>query len=220
MRGFGIGIIVAAAAMLAPLAWGAAAPDTAGASPSSEQVYVARLTALNSKVSGTEASGEARLQVANGKLTIRIEMQGVPPDMEHWQHFHGFKNDKDASCATERSDANHDGIVDLIETEPVSGTTMVPFNADPVAMDVPDNTYPRAAADGSFHYEKTVSLAALRKAFAKAFGKPKLDLDRRVVYIHGVPPGTPLPSSVASLGTIPAQVTLPMACGKIERVTR
>jgi hypothetical protein len=36
------------------------------------------------------------------------------------------------------------------------------------------------------------------------------------VYIHGVPSATQLPSSVASLGPIPAQVTLPIACGKIE----
>jgi len=38
------------------------------------------------------------------------------------------------------------------------------------------------------------------------------------VYIHGVLPNTKLPASVASLGTIPAQVTLPIACGKIERI--
>ncbi len=222
MRRYERGAIAACMAMLAPLAMGAGAPDTAGASASAsgEQVYVARLMPLNSKVSGAEASGEARFQVANGKLTIRIEMQGVPPDIEHWQHFHGFKNDKAATCATDSADVNHDGIVDLIETGPASGTTMVPFNADPVAMDIPSDTYPKAAADGSYRYEKTVSLAAMRKAFGKAFGKPKLDLDRRVVYIHGVPSGTKLPASVASLGPIPAQVTLPIACGKIERVTR
>ena len=36
--------------------------------------------------------------------------------------------------------------------------------------------------------------------------------------MHGVPLATKLPSSVASLGTIPAQVTLPIACGKITRL--
>jgi hypothetical protein len=30
-----------------------------------------------------------------------------------------------------------------------------------------------------------------------------------------VPPTTTLPASVASLGKIPAQVTVPIACGKI-----
>jgi hypothetical protein len=47
-----------------------------------------------------------------------------------------------------------------------------------------------------------------------------LDLDRRVVFIHGVPAATALPASVQSLGTVPAQVTLPIACGKIGRVAQ
>jgi hypothetical protein len=35
------------------------------------------------------------------------------------------------------------------------------------------------------------------------------------VFIHGVPSTTTLPASAASLGKIPAQVTVPIACGKI-----
>jgi hypothetical protein len=61
-----------------------------------------------------------------------------------------------------------------------------------------------------------VSLRALKAAFAKAFGNQELDLDRRVAFIHGVPSAANFPASAASLGTIPAQVTLPIACGKIE----
>ncbi|MCC6560573.1 MAG: hypothetical protein IT478_04385 [Xanthomonadales bacterium] len=45
-----------------------------------------------------------------------------------------------------------------------------------------------------------------------------IDLDRRVVFIHGVPGDTRLPSTVASLGPIPASVTLPIACGVIKRI--
>jgi hypothetical protein len=40
------------------------------------------------------------------------------------------------------------------------------------------------------------------------------------VFVHGVAPAAALAGSVASLGTIPAQVTLPIACGKIERVAK
>ncbi|HMN56213.1 MAG TPA: hypothetical protein PKE15_03120, partial [Ottowia sp.] len=68
------------------------------------------------------------------------------------------------------------------------------------------------------HYHETVSLPALEQAFAKAFPGQQLDLNKRVVFIHGVPAGTALPASVQSLGPIPAQVTLPIACGQIERV--
>jgi hypothetical protein len=173
---------------------------------------------MNTKVTGVETTGEARFSIAGDTLTISVNAQKLPPDMMHLQHFHGFKDNRDAACPTEAADANHDGIIDLIETEPTSGTTMVPFHDDPVSMEIVRDTYPKAAADGTFQYQKTVSLKDLEAAFAKAFGDKELDLDRRVVFIHGILPATKLPASAASLGTIPAQVTLPIACGKIERV--
>jgi hypothetical protein len=92
---------------------------------------------------------------------------------------------------------------------------MVPFIDDPVSMNVAEGMYPKASANGTYEYRRTVSLKALKAAFAKAFDGAKLDLDRRVVVIHGTP--KTLPASVASLGPIPAQVTLPIACGTIER---
>jgi hypothetical protein len=191
--------------------WAAAAGAQTTAS------YIATLRPMNTNVTKTQASGEARFTVKGDTLTIDIDVKGVPPNMVHWQHFHGFKNNRDATCPTAAADVNHDGIIDLIETEPSSGTTMVPFDDNPVAMDIAHGAYPKASADGSYHYGNLASLKALRAAFAKAFGDQQLDLDRRVVFIHGVPSDTKLPKSVASLDSIPAQVTLPIACGKIER---
>jgi hypothetical protein len=182
--------------------------------------YIAHLRALNTKVTGMRPSGEARFTITGDSLTIDVTMQHVPPDIAHLQHFHGFPNGKNATCATMAADTSHDGIVDLIETEPSSGTTMVPFTDDPVNMEIVTDTYPSASADGSYHYIKTVSLMALEAAFAKKYPGQKLNFTRRVVYVHGVPPTTKLPASVASLGTIPAQVTIPIACGKIETSAR
>jgi len=162
-----------------------------------------------------KTTGEARFTVKGDSLMISVKVKGAAPGITHWQHFHGFKDNRDATCATESADKNRDGIVDLIETEPASGTTMVPFIDDPVSMNVAEGTYPKASADGTYEYRRTVSLQALSAAFAEAFDGSKLDLDRRVVLIHGTP--NTLPKSVASLGPIPAQVTLPIACGTIER---
>jgi hypothetical protein len=183
-------------------------------------VYVAHLHPLNSNVTGLQATGEAKFTIKGDSLTIQIDAEGLPADIMHLQHFHGFKDNREATCPTAAADVDGDGIIDLIETEPMSGTTMVPFHDDPVSMQIVNDTYPKASAAGSYHYEKTVPLSALKAAFAKAFDDPELDLDKRVVYIHGVFPSTKLPQSVASLGKIPAQVTLPIACGKIERVAQ
>jgi hypothetical protein len=192
----------------------AARADAAGA------VYVAELHPLNADIAASDTIGKARFTVRGDVLTITIDVKGAPPDIEHWQHFHGFKDGRVATCPTAAADANHDGVIDLIETEATSGTTMVPFNGAPAAMQIPTETYPKASAKGSYSYEKTVSLKALRAAFAVAFGGQDLALDRRVVFIHGVPATIKLPASVVSLGSIPASVTLPIACGKIERAAR
>jgi hypothetical protein len=85
-------------------------------------------------------------------------------------------------------------------------------------LKIPSETYPKASADGAYHYEKTISLPAMKDSFGEAFGQD-LDLDRRVVFIHGIAPDTELPTSVSSLGDIPAPVTLPIACGVIEKAS-
>jgi hypothetical protein len=195
------------------------AVPAAAQKPSSEHhpktLYVAQLRPMNSKATGHRTTGEARFTVQGDSLTISVQVKDAAPGIIHWQHFHGFKDNRDATCATRSADKNRDGIIDLIETEPASGTTMVPFIDDPVSMNVAEGTYPKASADGTYEYRQTVSLQALTAAFSKAFDGSKLDLARRVVLIHGTP--NTLPATVASLGPIPAQVTLPIACGTIER---
>jgi hypothetical protein len=175
---------------------------------------------VRSEVTGREATGDARFDVMDQVLALRVSVRGVPADLEHWQHLHGFKENRKATCPTDQADVNHDGIIDITETEPVSGMTMVPFNRDPATMQVVSDTYPKSALDGVLFYEHAVPVTTLEAAFAKAFGGQSLDLDRRVVFIHGVAPASKFPASVASLRTIPASVTLPIACGVVERVSQ
>lgn len=181
-------------------------------------VYEAHLQPLNTSVTKTNTTGEAKFVISGDSMTVTIDVKDAPPNMEHWQHFHGFKDDNIAGIPTQEADVNGDSIIDVVETEPASGITMVPFNADPAAMQVGSDTYPKADADGNYHYTTTISLEKLRSSFAKAFGDSLIDLDRRVLYIHGIPSGTVLPQSVASIADIPAQITLPIAVGKIEKV--
>ncbi len=209
---------VAAVALFAGCSQSPDARADAAPEARAESFYVARLRPLNQQITGSEASGEVSFAITGDRLTITTDARGLPPGMTHWQHFHGFADGRKAACPTDAGDKGGDGIIDLIETEPVSGATMVPFNDDPVAMDVPHDSYPTSTAKGTMYYEKTVSLAALQAAFGKAFEGRELDLDARVVFLHGVPSGTALAPSVASLGPIPAHVTLPIACGEIRRV--
>lgn len=179
------------------------------------KTYVARLVPLNAKVTGRRVSGELRLRVSDNTLTITLHAQGLSPGMMHMVHLHGFVSGKAASCPGRDADTNHDGIIDLNETEPMAGVTLVPLNKDPAALKIGNMTYPVASKDGRISYRQTVSLARLNEAMAATFHGASLDLDTRVVFIHGVPDTTSLPKTVASLPGVPAQVTLPIACGKI-----
>ncbi|OWT59187.1 hypothetical protein [Candidimonas nitroreducens] len=207
--------LLAAASLVA----GALACSTASLAAAPAEHYVAHLVPMNSQVALSDTTGEARFDIHGDRLTIDIRVKNAPGNIVHWQHFHGFTTDAAATCPTLGADTNGDHIVDLIETEPAAGTTMVPFDTMPAAMDVAHGHYPKAAADGSYHYHQTVSVKELSAAFAKAFKGQGLNLDKRVIFIHGVPADTKLPSTVKSLGPIPAAVTLPIACGKIERVS-
>lgn len=187
---------------------------------SEEIVYEAVLTALNSNVTQTETEGKATFIVKDGAMEVTIEIRNAPADMQHWQHFHGFENGDAADCVSTDQDENGDGIVDVVETEAVSGTTMVPFHDLPVEMNIPTDTYPTADEDGNYLYEATLNLEDLESAFADAFDGQEINLDSRVLYIHGVPGDTELPDTVQSIGDIPPQVTLPIACGKIVKISQ
>ncbi|WP_420741455.1 hypothetical protein [Limosilactobacillus fermentum] len=51
----------------------------------------------------------------------------------------------------------------------------------------------------------------------QAFGSDDLQLDKRVVYVHGVPADLKLPSSVAgNVMSYDAHTTLPIAAGEIK----
>lgn len=208
-----------AAALFAAASW--AAPvnaQQAATLPPATTVYVAHLAGLNTKAAGGSVAGDATFTIAGDSLTITITASGLPPGMTHWQHLHGFADGRPAACPNASADLNQDGFIDIVETGPSVGTTMVPFTDSPVNMDVAHGVYPQASATGTLYYTRTVSLAALETSFGTVFPKQKLELDRRVVFLHGVPATTQLPATVASLGPIPAAVTLPIACGRMARV--
>ena len=80
---------------------------TATKAESQPTVYVAQLHPMNAKVTGVETTGEARFSIDGDTLTISVSAEELPPDMMHLQHFHGFKDNRDATCPTGAADVNH-----------------------------------------------------------------------------------------------------------------
>lgn len=182
--------------------------------------YRAKIKSLNGDKLGSHPRGEADFTVDGDTLTVEITMDQTSPNTQHWMHFHGFPDGRDAQPATAAQDINHDGYVDLPETEPVSGTTMVPFNDQPEKMAIPTDTYPVSDDHGHFHYKKEVPLADIKAKFKETFNDDDLQLEKRVIYVHGIPDDVDLPETVK--GTVmdyDPHTTLPIATGKIEKVS-
>jgi len=149
--------------------------------------------------------------------SLEFNLRGTGFDREmHLVHIHGFAeaDPREAVCPTMAADTNADGFVDLVETRPIAGVTMVPFNDDPAGLKLQAETYPKPSEAGKVAYRKNVSLKALESAMEEQFGTSPA-LDRRVVFIHGVPEDTDLPASVESLEGVPAHVTIPVACAEL-----
>ena len=198
---------------------GAAAPLREGA------LYVAELHPLNPRIQQTldpdrgtprgVANGKAYFRVEGGMLHAVVDVRGAEPadaafpEGLHPQHIH-----EASRCPTQAADVNGDGIVDVIEGLPFYGPIMIPLDADLADTSSQIPTFPVATGPrGTYHFTAEAPVAALEAALGHA-----LDLPARHVVIHGVDLNTPLPSTVQTLPGVPAQLTLPIACGELHEV--
>src|SRR5699024_11312422 len=87
--------------------------------------YIAKIKPINADKIETQAHGIATFSENGNSLHIHVEMFDTPANIEHWEHFHGFPDGKQAHVPTLMQDANHEGVIALPETEGVSWTPMV-----------------------------------------------------------------------------------------------
>lgn len=185
-------------------------------------LYVADLHPLNPRIQQRPPNsqhgvveGKATFRVVNGELQAVVDVNGAAPAVGafpnglHPQHIH-----EATQCPTMADDANGDGIVDVIEGLPKYGPIMVPLDGNLADTSSQIPTFPVGdGARGSYHYTASAAVADIEAAL----GHP-LALPSRHVVVHGVDLATPLPSTVQTLGTIPAQLTLPVACGELRQM--
>jgi hypothetical protein len=181
------------------------------------QVYIAELAPMNINATEELVTGTALFIVEGDTLTMTVEASGLAPDMMHLQHLHGYTEEDGsfATCPFSGADANDDNVIDLLETRPFTGITLVPLHEEPASLAIQSQTYPTADAEGEIAYSQTVSIEELEQALQEEHNIDSLDLAQRTVFLHGVSQDADLPDSVESLPDVPAQVTLPVACGEI-----
>lgn len=204
-------LIVGALALAPPVSAGGKSPG-AGL-----KVYTATLTPLNAgahDINGRTldipaARGNATITLQGDVVTVHIAMDGVTAADIHPQHIHAGPRCPDASA-----DINGDSFVDVIEGLPAYGAILVNLDSD--LSSNPAGMFPRAGGSGvnepsSYSYTATGSRTHIQDEIQTA-----LKLDTRHVVIHGIDLSSGLPDdSVATIGTLPNELTLPVACGEL-----
>jgi hypothetical protein len=186
---------------------------------SQHERYTADLVALNPDIGPGPVDGKATISVDGDTIRVHLNARNVAPGIAHAMHIHAA-----AHCPDANDDANNDGVVDVIEGLPDYGPILVPLDSDLTTQAA--GTFPTASNGGALHYHQHDDFQAMLNdlmavdpntgdAVIKLAPGEALHLAGRHIVVHGVAADTPLPATAASLGTAPAQATLPIACGEI-----
>lgn len=130
-------------------------------------------------------------------------------------------------CPTANDDTNADGIIDAREGEAVYGGIYFPLDGDLSSQSSHDGEFPVGDVYGNYIWSRMTNfskfISDLRYqgdsgGYFKLGPKEPMDLEGRVVVIHGVDSAAGLPATVASVGRFANHQSLPIACGVIGKV--
>jgi hypothetical protein len=121
--------------------------DNNSAGPQQQEAQNVTYRAVLTPVNGSGATGTAIITRDADEFSADVTMAGAPSTV-HMQHIH-----TGSTCATATNDSNHDGFVDAVEAEAVSGKALIPLDSDLRAQDA-GGVYP---VGRSYHYHETTS---------------------------------------------------------------
>ncbi len=180
--------------------------------------YRVVLTPLNPLVA-SNATGTGEFTIEADEFKAIMNISGAT-STTHVQRIHLL-----GSCPDQGSDTNEDGFIDVVEAISSVGSALVPIDND-LRSQLAGGTFPIGA---TYNYKESTSLLAMladlrlpdpdnSDELVKLGADEDLNLEGRVVLIHGVPSSTSLPATVRGLGeTLTAQQALPILCGVITR---
>lgn len=194
--------------------------ERTNASEAADGVYHAHLRPVNPHSNGFLPHGGATFRVDGDKLTVKTYIDDAS-NVTHRQSVH-----VGTSCPTAANDSNGDGMVDYQEALKAVGPVLIPLDADLSSQEKGAEVYPSGS---SFSYNEsgfmTEMLNNLWEAdtvpadeFTKLGSGQGLRLVGRVVLLHGTFSSNLLPGSLATRGSDPANIALPVACGVIAPI--
>lgn len=186
--------------------------------------YRAVLRPLNSSVGG-ETSGTVEIRIEGDNMTVDSNVAGAPAGVKHLQNITTA-----GTCPSASADLNADTFVDVAELLPSTGPILIPLDSDLSEQLDGLDFGPIANGEGTYVYRRSTTLSRIMAdltapdpdpvdPIVKLLPGENLNLDGRVVIIHGVDSSSNLPDSVVSAGDLTSEQTLPIACGELVRIT-
>lgn len=188
-----------------------------------EGTYRAVLSPLNTSVAG-ETAGTVEVVISGDNVSVKSSVTGSPRGVKHRQNIM-----VGSACPT--ADTNADTFIDIPETVATTGQILIPLDSD-LSEQLNGIDYgPIANGSGNYVYRRSTTLTRMladlnspdpdtTDAIEKLPLGSNLNLDGRVVLIHGVARSTNLPDTVGSVGDLEAEDALPIACGTLVRVVQ
>lgn len=130
-------------------------------------------------------------------------------------------------CPSLDDDHNQDGILDAAEGEAVYGPPLFPLDGDLSSQSGHDGVFPVGDIYGNYIYSKVTTFTSFIKdlrniesndGYRKLAREEPLNIEGRVVIVHGIDESIELPFSVMSVGRLSKHQSLPIVCGVIKKV--
>ena len=168
-----------------------------------EGIYSAIILPINSSLS-LNVEGAVTVIKYGDDINVRVKLKNAPDGI----HMQGLYTGD--SCPIE--DLNGDALIDIKEAQKEIGRMLIPLDGDLGGRDIGSDYYPSS----DYSYERSTSYSLLISDLKLKEGN--LELEGKVVVIHGVPETYSLPASVSTDGQDSPQKTIPIACGILSYV--
>lgn len=188
-----------------------------------EGQYLAVFSTLNPKITSklTGAFTFSREKELD-ELVGDIRLTNAGPNLLHSQYVR-----LGSRCPTVTDDKNSDGIIDAAEGEAVYGKVYFPLDGDLTSQSSHDGEFPVGDVYGNYVWSKVTTFSSFiqdmrsplaNDGYHKLVAGQPLDIEGKVVVIHGVDEATDLPATVGTINRIVPYQTLPIVCGVIKKV--
>ncbi|MBA2405576.1 MAG: hypothetical protein H0V66_12440 [Bdellovibrionales bacterium] len=186
--------------------------------------YRAILQAINPELDQNKSFGTATIHVVDDSITIKLNLINAPSGIKHIQSIHQV-----GRCPNQSRDKNNDKVVDVLEGMVDFGKILVPLDGDLATQDAGLDYAPSTNGSGAYSYHEDEVLSSLVADLYTVDANPsdyimklksdqKLDLAHASFVVLGVSNSTDVPATAATIHGLPAEATIPIACGAIVKI--